>query len=46
MFLPGVSEIVIQRIGRWESRVQVKSFTFGVSFKMLENEQFYHLNQV
>ena len=53
MFLSGVSEIVIQRIGRWESfafldyiREQVESFTYGVSNKMLENERLYHLNAV
>ena len=52
MFLSGVSEIIIQRIGRWESfafldyiREQVESFTYGVSTKMLNNEQFYHLNE-
>ena len=27
-------------------REQVESFTLGVSSKMIENEQFYHLNQV
>ena len=52
MFLSGVSEIVIQRVGRWESfafldyiREQVESVTYSVSNKMLENEQFYHLNE-
>jgi len=51
MFLSGVSEIIIQRIGRWDSdafleyiREQVENFTFGVSKKMLQNEQFFHLN--
>ena len=53
MFLSGVSEIVIQRIGRWESfafldyiREQVENFTYGVSTRMLENEEFHHLNKV
>ena len=53
MFLSGVSTITIQRIGRWDSdsfmeyiREQVESFTLGVSSKMIENEHFYHLNQV
>ena len=52
MFLSGVSEIVIQRVGRWESfafleyiREQVENFTYGVSTKMLKNEKFYHLNE-
>ena len=52
MFLSGVSEIIIQRIGRWERfafldyiREQVESFTFGVSTKMLKNEKFYHINE-
>ena len=52
MFLSGVSEIIIQRIGRWESfafldyiREQVESFTYGVSTKMLTNEKFYHINE-
>ena len=51
-FLSGVSTIIIQRIGRWDSdafmeyiREQVESFTLGVSSKMISNEQFYHLNQ-
>ena len=51
MFLSGVSTIVIQRVGRWESdafmeyiQEQVESFTVGVSEKMIRNESFYHLN--
>ena len=51
MFLSGVSEIIIQRVGRWESnafmeyiREQVETFTYGVSKKMLSHEKFYHLN--
>ena len=51
MFLSGVSEIIIKRVGRWSSKVfleyireQVDSFTVGVSQKMLENENFHHLN--
>jgi len=51
MFLSGVSEIIIQRVGRWESfafldyiREQVENFTFGVSGKMLQSENFQHLN--
>ena len=50
MFLAGVSEIIIQRIGRWESfafleyiREQVEDFTYGVSRKMLDNENFHHV---
>lgn len=53
MFLSGVSDIIIQRVGRWESnafmeyiREQVETFTYGVSKKMLKNEQFYHLNNI
>ena len=41
MFLSGVSEIIIQRVGRWTSlafleyiREQVDAFTIGVSQKM------------
>jgi hypothetical protein len=52
MFLSGVNEIIIQRIGRWQSlafleyiREQVDSFTFGVSQKMLQHEKFHHLNE-
>ena len=52
MFLSGVLEIIIKRIGRWKSdafleyiREQVESFTVGVSEKMLENENFHHLNE-
>ena len=51
MFLSGVSTIIIQRVGRWESeafmeyiREQVESFTAGISTKMIQNETFYHLN--
>ena len=51
MFLSGVSEIIIQRVGRWSSdafleyiREQVDSFTIGVSQKMLQFERFHHLN--
>ena len=51
MFLSGVSEIIIKRIGRWSSeaflkyiRDQVDAFSAGVSQKMLENESFHHLN--
>ena len=52
MFLSGVSEIIIKRVGRWKSdafleyiREQVDSFTIGVSQKMLENKKFHHLNE-
>ena len=52
MFLSGVTTLIIQRIGRWDSdafmgyiREQVESFTVGVSSKMIENEQFHHLDQ-
>ena len=45
MFLSGVSDIIIQRIGRWEIfafleyiREQVKNFTYGMSSKMLQND--------
>ena len=51
IFLSGVNEIIIKRVGRWSSktfleynREQVDSFTAGVSQKMLENENFHHLN--
>ena len=51
MFLSGISEIIIQRIGRWESfafldyiREQVEDFTQGVSKKMLLVENFQHIN--
>ena len=51
MFLSGVSTIIIQRVGRWESdtfmeyiREQVESFTAGASSKMIKNETFYYLN--
>jgi len=50
MFLAGVSEIIIQRIGRWKSdafleyiREQVENFTFGVSKKMLQHEKMFHI---
>ena len=52
MFLSGVSEIIIQCIGQWESfafleyiREQVENFTYGVSKKMLDNEKFHHINE-
>ena len=52
MFLSGVSEIIIQRIGRWERfafldyiREQVEDFTQGVSKKMLQVEQYQHINE-
>jgi hypothetical protein len=52
MFLSGVSEIIIQWVGRWVSfafleyiREQVDSFTIGVSQKMLLYENFHHLNE-
>jgi hypothetical protein len=52
MFLSGVSDVIIQRVGRWSSlayleyiREQVETFTFGVSQKMLEHEAFHHLNE-
>ena len=52
MFLSGVCKIIIQRVGRWSSfafleyiREQVDCFTVGVSQKMLEHEDFYHLNE-
>ena len=52
MFLSGVSEIIIQRVGRWSSfafleyiREQVDAFTIGVSQKMLQYEKFHHLNE-
>ena len=51
MFLSGISEIIIQRVGRWESsafleyiREQVETFTFGVSNKMLQCENYHHVN--
>ena len=51
MFLSGVNEIIIQRVGRWASdafleyiREQVDSFTVGVSQKMLQYEKYHHLN--
>ena len=53
MFLSSVSEIIIQRVGRWEStafleyiREQVEGFTVGVSIKMNENENFCHLSSL
>ena len=52
MFLSGVSEIIIQQIGRWSSfvfleyiREQVECFTAGVLQKMLQFESFSHLNE-
>ena len=52
MFLSGISEIIIQRVGRWSSfafleyiREQVECFTAGVSQKMLQYENFHHLNE-
>ena len=52
MFLSGISEIIIQRIGRWETfafldyiREQVEDFTNGVSKKMLQFETFQHINE-
>ena len=52
MILSGVATIIIQRVGRWESlafleyiREQVESFTLGVSKKMLQFEEFHHLNE-
>ena len=52
MFLSGVSEIIIKRVGCWSSeafleyiREQVDLFTLGVSQKMLENESFHHMNE-
>ena len=52
MFLSGVSEIIIQRVGRWKSiafleyiREQVETFTLGVSQKMLRHEKYHHLNE-
>ena len=53
VFLPGVSEIIIERKGRWESFAllkyniieQVVTFTYGVSSSMLDNERFHHINE-
>ena len=52
MFLSGVCKIIIQRVGRWSSFAfleyicdQVDCFTAGVSQKMLEHEDFHHLNE-
>ena len=52
MFLSGISEIIIQRVGRWSSfafleyiREQVKCFTTGGSSKMFQYENFHHLNE-
>ena len=52
MFLSGVCEIVIQRVGRWSSfafleyiREQVDCFTAGVSQKMLKYEEYQHLSE-
>ena len=51
MFLYGVSEIIMMRVGRWSSeafleyiREQVDSFTLVVAQKMLQFEKFHHLN--
>ena len=47
MLLANVSEVIIQRVGRWISnafleyiREQMSNFTYGVSTKMLQNEHF------
>ena len=47
MFLAGVATIIIMRVGRWSSeafleyiREQVEQFTWGVSKKMLQFENF------
>ena len=52
MFLSGVCKIIIQRVGRWSSFAfleyiweQVDCFTIGVSEKMLEHKDFFHLNE-
>ena len=52
MFLSGVCEIIIQRVGRWSSfafleyiREQVECFTAGVSQKMLAFECYHHINE-
>ena len=52
MFLSGVSEIIIQRVCRWESfafldyiREQVANVSYGVLTKMLKNVKFYHMNE-
>ena len=46
MFSSGVSEIIIQKVGRWESfafleyiREQVETFTYGVSTKMFKKSE-------
>ena len=51
MYLSGISEIIIQRIGRWESfafldyiREQDENFTQGAPRRMLKVEKFQHLN--
>ena len=51
MFMSGISPIIIQRVGRWSSdafleyiRDQIESFTLGVSQKMIEVDQFHHIN--
>ena len=51
MFLIGVSEIITQRIARWESftfldyiRKQVENITQKVSRKIIKMEKFQHLN--
>ena len=53
MFLSGVATLIIQRVGRWDSdafmeyiREQVESFTIGVSDKMIQQEEFYHLGNM
>ena len=52
MISGGAMAMFLQRINRCKSfafldyiREQVESFTYGVSNKMLENEQFYHLKE-
>ena len=52
MFLLGICEIIIQRVGRWSSfafleyiREQVECFTAGVSQKMLAYECYHHINE-
>ena len=52
MFLSGINEIIIQYVERWSSfefleyiREQVECFTAGVSQKMLQYENFHHLNE-
>ena len=52
MFLSGICEIIIQRVGRWSSfaflkyiREQVECFTAGVSQKMLAFKCYHHINE-